>query len=689
MPKPAITLHTPLTEFRGVGPTRAAALAKLGLHTAADLLAYFPRDYEDRTLRESIAVLPPDAPAAVSALIAEPLRTSYLRAGMEVTKGRAVDHTGQLDLTFFNQSYVRRALHPGQAYVFYGQVTGVGLHRQMTNPRFELEGKGELTGGITPVYPRSAGISQNFLISLLRTAFPACLNQIEDPLPPALRAEHHLIDAPQAYRSIHLPATWEDLQAARRRLMFEELFCLNLGLTYLRTRRESESALPFPSQDLAALTGALPFQLTQAQRRAIDEAAADLRKPTPMSRLLQGDVGSGKTVVAAACALFACQNGCQAAFMAPTELLAHQHQATLETLLRQAGLRIALLIGSMTPAQKRQTTAALAAGEIDLVVGTHALLSEGVQFARLGLVITDEQHRFGVGQRAALAAKSGGDLHPHVLVMSATPIPRTLALILYGDLDVSILDELPPGRQRTDTFLVNETYRARLNGFLRKEVQAGHQCYVVCPSVEEGETESGKAAQVWAETLRQRVFPDLQVGLLHGRMKGPEKEAAMAEFARGKTQILVATTVIEVGVDVPNATVMVVEDADRFGLSQLHQLRGRVGRGPAKSYCILLSNNRNPDTQARLKALCKTGDGFRIAEEDLQLRGPGDFFGHRQHGLPTFRAANLSMDVSLLQQAQAAAALWIDRHGDADTPEAACLRARVESLFRDGSVAWN
>ena len=446
MPKPTITLHTPLTEFHGVGPTRAAALAKLGLHTTADLLAYFPRDYEDRTLRESIAVLPPDAPAAVSALIAEPLRTSYLRAGMEVTKGRAVDHTGQLELTFFNQSYVRRALHPGQAYVFYGQVTGVGLRRQMTNPRFEPEGKGELTGGITPVYPLSAGISQNFLLSLLRTAFPACLDQIEDPLPPALRAEHHLIDAPQAYRSIHLPATWEDLQAARRRLMFEELFCLNLGLTYLRTRRESESALPFPNQDLSALTGSLPFQLTQAQRRAIDEAAADLRKPTPMSRLLQGDVGSGKTVVAAACALFAYQNGCQAAFMAPTELLAHQHQATLETLLRQAGLRIALLIGSMTPAQKRQTTAALAAGEIDLVVGTHALLSEGVQFARLGLVITDEQHRFGVGQRAALAAKSGGVLHPHVLVMSATPIPRTLALMLYGDLDLSLLNELPPGR---------------------------------------------------------------------------------------------------------------------------------------------------------------------------------------------------------------------------------------------------
>lgn len=686
MPEPTITLHTLLTEFHGVGPTRAAALAKLGLHTTADLLAYFPRDYEDRTLRESIAVLPPDAPAAVSALIAEPLRTSYLRPGMEVTKGRAVDHTGQLDLTFFNQSYVRRALHPGQAYVFYGQVTGVGLRRQMTNPRFEPEGKGELTGGITPVYPLSAGISQNFLLSLLRTALPACPDQIEDPLPPALQAEHHLIDAPQAYRSIHLPATWEDLQAARRRLMFEELFCLNLGLTYLRTRRECESALPFPNQDLSALTGSLPFQLTQAQRRAIDEAAADLRKPTPMSRLLQGDVGSGKTVVAAACALFAYQNGCQAAFMAPTELLAHQHQATLETLLRQAGLRIALLIGSMTTAQKRQTTAALAAGEIDLVVGTHALLSEGVQFARLGLVITDEQHRFGVGQRSRLSAKGEG---PHLLVMSATPIPRTLALILYGDLDVSVLDELPPGREPVDTFLVGESYRPRINAFIRKQVSEGHQCFVVCPAVEENEELGIKAASVWADTLQQTVFPDLRIALLHGQMKGAEKEAAMASFARGEADVMVATTVIEVGVDVPNATLMVIEDADRFGLSQLHQLRGRVGRGKAKSYCILTTHNRNPETLQRLKALCKTADGFKIAEEDLRLRGPGDFFGSRQSGLPAFRVADLGCDLTAMKDAQQASADWIDAYGTSDTPEANALRQRIGDLFARSEGTMN
>ena len=687
MPEPTITLHTPLTEFHGVGPTRAAALAKLGLHTAAGLLAYFPRDYEDRTLRESIAVLPPDAPAAVSALIAEPLRTSYLRAGMEVTKGRAVDHTGQLELTFFNQSYVRRALHPGQAYVFYGQVTVHGTRRQMTNPIFEPEGKWAQIGGIVPVYPLAAGLSQNFLRTLLRTALSACLNQIEDPLPPALRAEHRLVGAQEAYRAIHCPATWEDLQAARRRLMFEELFCLNLGLTYLRTRRASESALPFPNQDLSALTGSLPFQLTQAQRRAIDEAAADLRKPTPMSRLLQGDVGSGKTVVAAACALFACQNGCQAAFMAPTELLAHQHQATLETLLRQAGLRIALLIGSMTTAQKHQTTAALAAGEIDLVVGTHALLSEGVQFARLGLVITDEQHRFGVGQRAALAAKSGGDLHPHVLVMSATPIPRTLALILYGDLDVSVLDEKPAGRQTIDTFLVGESMRQRIQAFIRRQVQEGHQVYIVCPAIEESEDESLKSAVLWAETLQRTVFPDLRVGLLHGQMKGADKDTVMTAFSEGRLDILVSTTVVEVGVDVPNATLMVIENADRFGLSQLHQLRGRVGRGRDKSYCVLFTGQKNPETLERLRQFCRTNDGFRIAEADLALRGPGDFFGARQHGMPLFRVADLAADLSVLTDARAAADRYLT--GDPDLRRTPALRARISALFAGNFDTFN
>ncbi len=689
MPERPITLHTPLTEFRGVGPARAASLAKLGLHTTADLLAYFPRDYEDRTLRESIATLPLNAPACVSALIAEPLRTSYLRPGMEVTKGRAVDHTGQLDLTFFRQSYVRRALHPGEAYVFYGQVTGYGSHRQMTNPLFEPEGKGELTGGITPVYPLSAGLSQNFLRSLLRAALPPCLDQLEDPLPPSLRAEHHLIDAPQAYQTIHLPTTWQALEAARRRLMFEELFCLNLGLTYLRARRETEPALPFPNQDLTALTRALPFQLTQAQQTAIHEAAADLAKPTPMSRLLQGDVGSGKTVVAAACALFAYQNGCQTAFMAPTELLARQHQATLETLLGPTGLRIALLTGSLTPAQKRKTTSALAAGEIDLVVGTHALLSEGVNFARLGLVITDEQHRFGVGQRAALAAKAGTALHPHVLVMSATPIPRTLALMLYGDLDLSILNELPPGRTPVETYLIHENKRQRLYGFVRKQVALGRQVYIVCPAVSEEDPAGLKAAEQYGHTLQTEVFPDLRVGIVHGKQRPKEKQSVMAAFAAGALDILVATTVIEVGVDVPNASLMVIENADRFGLSQLHQLRGRVGRGPHQSYCVLLSDNENPQTRQRLKTLASTTDGFALAEADLKQRGPGDFFGTRQTGLPQLRLATLEGDLRLLQEAQTAARQTIQTDPTLTHPDHQALRRRISALFHEKGEIFN
>ena len=397
-----------------------------------------------------------------------------------------------------------------------------------------------------------------------------------------------------------------------------------------------------------------------------------------MNRLVQGDVGSGKTMVAAAAAYLAVKNGRQSALMAPTEILAEQHYKSLCKLLEPMGIAVALLTGSMKEKEKRVVREALAAGEIDLAVGTHVLLSDTTEFNDLGLVITDEQHRFGVGQRSRLSAK-GHD--PHLLVMSATPIPRTLALLMYGDLEVSIIDELPPGRETVDTFLVTESYRSRINAFIRKQVAEGHQCFVVCPAVEENEDLGIKAATVWADTLQQTVFPDLRIALLHGQMKGAEKEAAMASFARGEADVMVATTVIEVGVDVPNATLMVIEDADRFGLSQLHQLRGRVGRGKSKSFCILTSRNRNTETLQRLKAFCKTNDGFKIAEEDLRLRGPGDFFGSRQSGLPVFRVANLSCDLQTLKQAQQASADWIDTLGTAATPESKALRSRIGDLF--------
>ena len=400
---------------------------------------------------------------------------------------------------------------------------------------------------------------------------------------------------------------------------------------------------------------------------------------TPMNRLVQGDVGSGKTMVAAAAAYLAVKNSHQAALMVPTEILAEQHHAGLSRLLAPLGLRVCLLTGSLTPKRKRETREAIERGEVDLVIGTHALISEGSVFQNLGLVIADEQHRFGVAQRQALAAK--GDA-PHLLVMSATPIPRTLALIMYGDLDVSVLDELPPGRQKVDTFLVGENMRARINAFIRKQAEEGHQSFVVCPAVEEGEELNIKAASVWAETLQKTVFPDLRVLLIHGQMKSAQKEEVMAAFAAGQAEILVATTVIEVGVDVPNATLMVIEDADRFGLSQLHQLRGRVGRGKAKSFCILTSQNKNPETISRLKALCGTNDGFRIAEEDLRLRGPGDFFGSRQSGLPVFRVANLACDLKTLKEAQMASAQWIEEMGTQNTPEGEALRRRIGELFR-------
>ena len=684
-----LTLHTPLAALTGVGPAREKALAKLGLATIADLLAYFPRDYEDRTVRENIWTLPLEEPVCFAALVAEPFRTSYIRKGMDLTKGRVVDATAQVDVTFFNQPYVRNALKTGETYYFYGKLTGgTGFRRQMTNPYFEREGQNTFTGGIMPVYPLTAGVTAKLMGNLQRTA-SLCVEQIQETLSEDLRAAYDLAQAAFSYRTIHFPNSWEDLQKARRRLMFEELFCLNLGLTLIRGRRSQQEAIPFKIQNLEAFTSSLPFSLTDAQLRSAREAAADLEQPVPMNRLLQGDVGSGKTVVAAACAYLAWENGCQSALMAPTELLAQQHQKTMETLLGHTGMKIALLTGSMTAAQKRKCREALESGEIDLIVGTHALLSEGVAFHRLGLVITDEQHRFGVDQRAALSAKSGVDQRPHVLVMSATPIPRTLALMIYGDLDLSVIDQLPPGRTPVDTMLIGEDKRQRLYGFVRKQVGLGRQVYIVCPAVSEEDSEGMKAAEQFGRQLQREVFPDLKVAVVHGKMKSKDKQAVMEDFAAGRTHVLVSTTVIEVGVDVPNASLMIIENADRFGLSQLHQLRGRVGRGQHQSYCVLVSGNRNEMTRKRLKTLCATTDGFVIAEEDLKLRGPGDFFGARQHGLPQLKLASLEGDMRLLHQAQDAARGVLADDPDLSHPDHAPLRRRVEELFRENRDIFN
>ena len=679
-------LTDPVTILRGVGPARAKQLQALNIFTLEDLICHFPRGYEDRTRLVTIDKLQVDVPACFRAMVMNTPRTTHVRKGLDITKVQVADHTARLNLTFFNSRFVSENLHYGQEYIFYGAVSGDFIGYNMTNPAFEaLDSAPVTTRRVLPIYPLTAGLNNGALLKLVRQAMAVC-DPPAEIIPAEIREQYGILPAEEAYRAIHEPRDMAEAEAAKRRLIFEEFFVFSAGLCLMRAARADKKCPPYENTSLTPFYAALPFRLTSAQQRCIDDILKDLSRGAPMNRLVQGDVGSGKTMVAAAAAYCAVTNGRQAAMMAPTEILAEQHHASMSRLLEPLGIRVGLLTGSLTPKNKALVREKIAKGELDFIIGTHALVTDKTVFADLGLVITDEQHRFGVGQRSKLSAK-GDD--PHLLVMSATPIPRTLALLMYGDLDVSILDELPPGRQTVDTFLVSESYRPRINNFIRKHAANGNQIYVVCPAVEETDGMSLKSATQWAEVLQTAAFPDLRVALLHGQMKAADKERVMGEFARGNADILVATTVIEVGVDVPNATLMIVEDADRFGLSQLHQLRGRVGRGQDKSYCILTSQNRNTETLQRLKAFCKTTDGFRIAQEDLKMRGPGDFFGSRQSGLPTFRVASLGSDMETLTVAQQASRDWIERHGTADTPEAKALRARIQTLFERSEGTMN
>ena len=671
-------LSDPVTILKGVGPAKAKLFENLNIFTLRDLICHFPRGYEDRTQLVTISQLQVDVPACFKAVVMNTPRNAHIRKGLDMTKVQVADHSGRLNITFFNNKFAAEQLRYGGEYIFYGAVSGDFVGYNMTNPVFEKpDAQAVTTRRILPIYPLTAGLTNAAVLKAVRQALAVC-DPPEEVLPQEIRDAYGILPAEQAYYAIHEPQSMAQAEQAKKRLIFEEFFIFSAGLSLMRAARAEKKIAPYANVDLAPFVKGLPFALTGAQSRAVEEIRQDMQKGAPMNRLVQGDVGSGKTMVAAAAAYLSAINGKQTALMAPTEILAEQHFASLQKLFEPLGISTALLTGSMTPRQKREVREQIALGQVAVTIGTHALLTDATQFSCLGLVIADEQHRFGVAQRGKLSEK-GED--PHLLVMSATPIPRTLALLMYGDLEVSILDELPPGRESVDTFLVGESYRPRINAFIRKQVAEGHQCFVVCPAVEENEELGIKAATVWAETLQKTVFPDLRIALLHGQMKGAEKEAAMASFARGEADVLVATTVIEVGVDVPNATLMVIEDADRFGLSQLHQLRGRVGRGKAKSFCILTSHNRNPETLQRLKALCKPTDGFQIAEEDLKLRGPGDFFGSRQSGLPTFRVADLSMDIATLKQAQQASAQWIDTSGTSDRPEAKALRERIGDLF--------
>ena len=649
-----LNLNTDIRYIKGIGEAKGKAFARLGVRCVGDLLSDFPRAYEDRSKVLPIARLMEGEAACVCAMITTEPELSRIRKGMELLRFRIADASGSMLVTYFNQAWMKNRLRRGDTYIFYGKVQVTGRTFAFTNPIFEPEAEmGRVTGRIMPVYRLTGGISQRDMTQAVRRVLGEPGMTFPNALPERVERENRLCTARYAYENIHFPADMRALSLSRRRLVFEELFTLVCALSLVRGEGEVQPGIAVQPRDIAEFTATLPFTPTGAQLRAIADAAGDMTSGRLMNRLIQGDVGSGKTLVAAALIWLAAGSGLQSAFMAPTELLAEQHFATLSGFLAPFGLKVVKLTGSMGAKAKRETLAALASGEASLAVGTHALISEGVEFRRLGLVVTDEQHRFGVAQRSALAGKGE---RAHVLVMSATPIPRTLALIIYGDLDVSLIDELPPGRQRVDTFAVTSSYRRRLNAFIAKLVGEGGQVFVVCPAIEADSEVPMDLVSAEEHTLELRAaLPGLRIECIHGRMKAKPRDEIMSRFAAGEVDVLVSTTVIEVGVDVPNAALMIIENAERFGLSQLHQLRGRVGRGRHKSYCVLVSDAKGADARERLAALTHIHDGFKIAEEDLRLRGPGDFFGARQHGLPELHIADLGADMDVLKTAQAAA----------------------------------
>lgn len=668
-------LHTDIRYLRGVGEKRAGLFQRLGVDSIDALLHFYPRAYEDWNKVVSIVSAPFGEPCCVKAIVSRMPSKHLIRKGLTLYKTEVTDGVSLMQITFFNNPYTAEKLKEGEEYLFFGRVGGQLGRREMAAPLVEPAQTGER---IRPIYPQTQGLPSRVIEACVSSALSMRRDMLEDPLPDALRQEQGLCHVRFAIENIHFPADDESLQRARRRLVFEELLTLQLGLLRLKARTRTQTAAQAAQDYSEAFFALLPFSPTGAQRRAISECLHDMRSSTPMSRLLQGDVGSGKTAVAAALIHTAAKNGLQCAMMAPTGILAEQHYHTLEGFLGPAGIHCALLTGATGTAEKKEIKALLQSGEIDLVVGTHALIQKDVVFRRLGLVITDEQHRFGVGQRAALADKGN---NPHLLVMSATPIPRTLALMIYGDLDISILDELPPGRQKIKTYAVGSRLHQRVYAYIRKHLDQGLQAYIVCPLVEEGETEL-TAAQEYAQKLQKGPFRGYRLGLLHGRMKPKDKEETMRRFASNEIQLLVSTTVVEVGVDVPNAVVMVIENAERFGLSQLHQLRGRVGRGKHPSTCILISDAQNEQARQRLQTMCDTTDGFQIADADLKMRGPGDFFGARQHGLPALKIANMVTDLDDLKQAQQAARIILRDDPGLQKPEDAGLRAAVDKLFQ-------
>ena len=671
-----LTPDTPVRYLKGVGPKTAERFEKLGIVTLADLLCHYPRRYIDFSKPYSIAQAPADTECVVKAEVFAKPGGRILPGGRRMERITAGDDVSSLEITWFNNPYAAQKLQLGQEYYFQGIVTGGMLRRQMVNPQVRTAEQIKASP-FEAVYPQTEGLTSNAIAKCVRQLLPHA-ELLPDPLPPEMLAKYRLLSKADAVRAIHCPATEEQAYTARRRLIYEELLVLQLGIGRMKNRGAAATGAPMQLADPSLFWASLPFSPTGAQRRAVSEILADMAGETSMNRLLQGDVGSGKTLVAAA-AIWACiRAGYQAALLAPTEILAAQHAEGLNRMLAPFGMRVALLTGGMKAAARRTTLAAIRNDEADLVVGTHAILSEGVEFARLGLAVIDEQHRFGVRQRGMLAEKAA---NPHLLVMSATPIPRTLGLLIYGDLDISILDELPPGRTPVKTRCITGKKRRDLYHFLDQEIGRGRQVYLVCPAIEDVPDGGLNAVKSYYEDIAKALLPERRVGLMHGKLKPKEKAAVMEDFKAGRLDALVSTTVIEVGVDVPNASVMVIENAERYGLSALHQLRGRVGRGAAESWCFLVSDNQSENVQKRLKFLCSTTDGFAVAQYDLETRGPGDFFGSRQHGLPTLQIADLMNDTRTLHAAQAEAVAMLADDPLLEAPEHALLEQQVQQMF--------
>ena len=675
--------EVPITKIKGIGEKKAAMFKKLGVNSVGDLISYYPRDYDNWAEITPISEVRHGERCVIRARLAAAVSTTRISGGRLLSKATVCDDSGYMNLVFFNNRFIDTMLRYGEEYCFMGRVQRDKYGYQMTAPEFTSHKGGD---DITPIYNLTAGLNNRVVMKAVKEALSMLPKVIRDPLPYDILKRYNLCTLSYALQNIHFPSDMTAMERARRRLVFEELLVLNLGMRLMKSRSREHTSITMPVDYTSEFIGTLPFELTNAQKRAVTDCVNDMKnKTSPMNRLIQGDVGSGKTAVCAAVCYNCVKNGYQAAFMAPTEILAGQHYETFSRMFEGTGMTIELLTGSMTPANKRKARERIEAGESDIVIGTHTLVSESTVFSRLGCAITDEQHRFGVAQRSRLAAKGE---HPHILVLSATPIPRTLGLIIYGDLDITVIDELPPGRTEVQTLYIRSDKRNRALDFIKKQVDEGRQAYIVCPLVEEGDDSELQSANDYAAELMLGAFRNYPVGILHGKMKPKDKESVMAQFSSNEISILVSTTVVEVGVDVKNATVMMIENAERFGLSTLHQLRGRVGRGEYKSYCILVSDHSGDNTEQRLSTMCRTNNGFEIADMDLKLRGPGDFFGNRQHGLPQLAIADFS-DTQTLAQSQEAAEYLLGVSPDLSDDATRALRAEVRRLFSATGEAMN